>query len=109
MMGEAAAYYVHNGFGRPIDQEEALTILAQAEEKALVLQPSNSKNSDNICMCCGCCCGVLRTVAEFSLPTAIASSDFVAVVDDDAPPATADPTGRNPALRGGSTRRGRPG
>jgi len=81
MMGEAAAYYVHNGFGRPIDQEEALTILAQAEEKALVLQPSNSKNSDNICMCCGCCCGILTNIKRQPMPASIVASAFVAALD----------------------------
>ncbi len=36
-----------------------------------------------ICNCCTCCCGVMRGVAEFGIPTAIASSDFHAVVDED--------------------------
>jgi ferredoxin len=81
MMGEAAAYYLHNDFGRPIDQKEALAILAQAEEQGLVLQPSNSKNSDNICMCCGCCCGILTNIKRQPRPASIVASAFVAALD----------------------------
>jgi electron transport complex protein RnfB len=36
-----------------------------------------------VCNCCTCCCGILRGVAEFGIPTAIAHSDFRAVVDAD--------------------------
>jgi NAD-dependent dihydropyrimidine dehydrogenase PreA subunit len=81
MMGEAAAYYVHNDFGRAIDREEALAILAQAEREALVLQPSNSKNSDNICLCCGCCCGILTNIKRQPRPASIIASAFVAALD----------------------------
>ena len=81
MMGEAAAYYLHNDFGRAIDQEEALAILAQAEKEGLVLQPSNSKHSDNICMCCGCCCGILTNIKRQPKPAGIVASAFVAALD----------------------------
>jgi ferredoxin len=81
IMGEAAAYYVHNDFGRAIDQEEALAILAQAEQEALVLQPGNSKNSGNICMCCGCCCGILTNIKRQPRPASIVASAFVAALD----------------------------
>jgi ferredoxin len=81
VMGEAAAYYVHNGFGRAIDQEEALAILAQAEKEALVLQPGNSKTSGNICMCCGCCCGILTNLKRQPDPASMVASAFVAALD----------------------------
>ena len=67
---------------RAITKEEALDILRQAEDAGLVHSPGNFRDGHNyICNCCTCCCGVLRSVAEFSIPTAIASSGFVAVVD----------------------------
>ena len=81
IMGEAAAYYVHNDLGRAIDQEEALAILAQAEEEGLVLQPGNSKDSGNICMCCGCCCGILTNIKRQPKPASIVASAFVAALD----------------------------
>ena len=60
--GTAADFYEGNGMGRAITKEEALSILEQAASAGLVLSPGNSKNSNCICACCGCCCGVLRTL-----------------------------------------------
>jgi electron transport complex protein RnfB len=74
----------HSETTRPITKEEALHILREAEDAGLVHSPGNYQDDNYyICNCCTCCCGVLRTVAQFSKPTAIASSDFVAVVDAD--------------------------
>jgi electron transport complex protein RnfB len=67
---------------RTITKSQALDILHQAEEAGLVHSPGNYRDGNYyICNCCTCCCGVLRNVAEFNVPTAIASSDFVVVVD----------------------------
>jgi len=82
-MGSAAAYYVHNGLGRIIDQEEALGILALAEEKAMVLQPGNAKDALNICMCCGCCCGILTNIKRHPKPADMVASAFVASLNDE--------------------------
>jgi electron transport complex protein RnfB len=72
----------HNETIRAISKEEALRILHEAEDAGLVHSPGNYRDGNRyICNCCTCCCGVLRNIAEFSIPTAIASSAFVAVVD----------------------------
>jgi Pyruvate/2-oxoacid:ferredoxin oxidoreductase delta subunit len=69
---------------RAISKEEALTILREAGDAGLVHSPGNYQDGNHyICNCCTCCCGVLRSVAEFSVPSAVASSDFMAVVDED--------------------------
>jgi electron transport complex protein RnfB len=74
----------HREGTRAITKEEALQILREAEDAGLVHSPGNYRDGHNyICNCCVCCCGVLRSVAEFGVPTAIASSSFVAVVDQD--------------------------
>jgi ferredoxin len=80
-MGLTAKHTVHSGRGRAISQEEALAILRQAEEAGLVLQPANDKKSMNICTCCGCCCGILRSAKRHPKPASIVSSPFVAVLD----------------------------
>ncbi len=68
---------------RAITKEEALHILREAEEAGLVHSVSNHRSGQYyICNCCTCCCGVLRRVAEFDVPTAIARSAFLAVVDE---------------------------
>jgi Na+-translocating ferredoxin:NAD+ oxidoreductase RNF subunit RnfB len=70
---------------RAISREEAKGILREAEEAGLVHSPGNYQDGNNyICNCCTCCCGVLRGVAEFSIPSVVAKSDFYLVVDDDA-------------------------
>jgi electron transport complex protein RnfB len=75
----------NNETTRAITKEEALRILREAGDAGLVHSPGNYQDGNHyICNCCTCCCGVLRSVAEFSIPTAVASSDFMAVVEADA-------------------------
>jgi len=76
VFGAGADYYLKNGLGRLIDQEEALRILKEADNAGLVLQPSNSQKISSICCCCGCCCGVLRTIKKHPEPAKIISSPF---------------------------------
>jgi electron transport complex protein RnfB len=83
IMGGGADYYAEQGKGRYITKEEALELLFKAEKEGLVLQPSNAKKISNICMCCGCCCAVLRTVKRHPKPADVISSAFVAQQDQD--------------------------
>jgi len=76
VFGGGVDYYLKNGLGRLIDQEEAFRILKEADRTGLVLQPSNSQKIGNICCCCGCCCGVLRTIKKYPEPAKIISSAF---------------------------------
>jgi Na+-translocating ferredoxin:NAD+ oxidoreductase RNF subunit RnfB len=74
----------HSDVNRAITKEEAFRILHQAEEDGLVHSPGNYQDGHfYICNCCSCCCGILRSVAEYSVPTAIAKAAFFAVVDAD--------------------------
>jgi len=69
---------------RAITKEEALRILHEAEEAGLVHSTGNYRDSQYyICNCCTCSCGILRSIAEFGLPTSIAHSDFRARVDSE--------------------------
>ena len=69
---------------RAITKEEALRILREAEEEGLVHTTGNYRDGIYyICNCCTCSCGILRSVAEFGIPTAIAHSDFRASVDSE--------------------------
>ncbi len=74
----------HSEVDRAIGKEEALQILTEAEEAGLVHSTGNYQGPHfYICNCCTCCCGILRGVAEFGVPTAVAKADFQAVVDVD--------------------------
>jgi electron transport complex protein RnfB len=77
----AADSYIRNGKGRRISQEEALAVLALADESGLVLQPGNAKEPLFICACCGCCCGVLRNLKRHPQPANIVSSPYIAEHD----------------------------
>jgi electron transport complex protein RnfB len=78
-----ADIYKRNNLGRLIGRDEALAILARAEEAALVLQPGNSQAPSNICCCCGCCCGVLRSIKRYPNPGALVASSYVASFSPD--------------------------
>ncbi|MFW6135878.1 MAG: 4Fe-4S binding protein [Chloroflexota bacterium] len=78
------AAFDHSEVDRAISQEEALQILREAEAAGLVHSTGNYRGPHYyICNCCTCCCGILRGVAEFGVPTAVAKADFQAVVDAD--------------------------
>ncbi|MBN1536473.1 MAG: 4Fe-4S binding protein [Anaerolineales bacterium] len=73
----------HSQVDRAITKEEALEILHKAEEAGLVHSTGNYiSRIYYICNCCTCCCGVLRAIKEFGIPTAMARADFYAVVND---------------------------
>jgi electron transport complex protein RnfB len=72
------------GETRSITKDEARRILAQAAGEGLVHSTMNQCDEVHyICNCCTCCCGIMRGVAEFGVPTAVARSDFRAVVTED--------------------------
>lgn len=75
-------YFENSKIDRPIAKEESLRILHEAEEAGLVHTTGNYRDGVHyICNCCTCSCGILRSVAEFSIPTAVARSEFHAAVD----------------------------
>ena len=80
---DAAQYYLENRLGRKIGEEELLSIFKSGEEKALVLSPTNAKDILNICMCCGCCCGMLRLLKKFPKPAEHIQSSFHAQIAPD--------------------------
>jgi electron transport complex protein RnfB len=79
-----AGAFDHSDVTRAITKEEALSILWETEEAGLVHSTANFRDGHfYICNCCTCCCGFLRSVVEFGVPTAVAHSDFRAVVDQE--------------------------
>jgi Na+-translocating ferredoxin:NAD+ oxidoreductase subunit B len=82
--GTGAYYYEKNGLGRAIDREEALKVLEKGREAGLVLQPGNSQRPTNICMCCGCCCQVLKNLNALDAPANHVHTNYYARVDAEA-------------------------
>jgi Na+-translocating ferredoxin:NAD+ oxidoreductase subunit B len=62
-------------WGRAISREEAYAVLRRAEEAGLVHMAANVQSGHiYICNCCGCCCGILRSINELGIDDSIASS-----------------------------------
>ena len=69
--------------GRVISKEEAYEILKKSEEAGLVHLTGNVQSGHfYICNCCGCCCGVLRSINDLGLQNTI-NSNFYAEIDED--------------------------
>jgi len=76
--GMAVDYRKRNGMGREIDLQETLDLLKWADEAGLVLQPANARDALWICLCCGCCCQVLKMFKRSPKPAETAVSPFFA-------------------------------
>ena len=79
--GSAAYYYEENGLGRTLTQEEALAVLEKGRDAGLVLQPANARKPFGLCMCCGCCCQILKNVKRLEKPAEMVHSNYYAHVE----------------------------
>jgi len=68
---------------REISQKELTEFLDMGEEKGLVLNVGNAKNLDFICMCCGCCCVLLKMLKLGGKPGEQVRSSFYATIDEE--------------------------
>lgn len=80
MIGRSARTAAESGEAQALTREETLALLEEAEREGMVLQPSNSQDPDFICLCCGCCCGVLRAAKQFPRPAEFVHSNYQAEV-----------------------------
>ncbi len=81
MIGSTARRAAESGEARAMTREETLALLDEAERDGLVLQPSNSQDPVFLCLCCGCCCGVLRAAKQFPNPAEHLHANYQAAVD----------------------------
>ena len=81
LFGATAQYRIDNGFGRMIGVEEALELIDEAEEKAMVLAPVNTQEAIGMCLCGGCCCHWLRGLKLHERPADHVQSSYQARID----------------------------
>ena len=79
--GDLADLYAREGWGRRIDQKEAIEIARKNEEEGLVLQPSNEQEPEFLCACCDDCCGALGMIKHFPKPADVVGHNYFAQVD----------------------------
>jgi len=80
-IGEMSKVFVEIGAGRDISKAEAISIIEENQKEGLVLQPSNTKDIDFVCSCCGCCCGMLSMHKTLPKPLDYWATNYYAVVD----------------------------
>ena len=82
LMFDATSYLARNQ-ARNISKKECLDIIDRAEKEGLVLQPGNSLQPFCICLCCGCCCGVLTSAKKYPKPAELLASNYFAEVKEE--------------------------
>lgn len=82
--GIGADYQLYLNQGREIDQEELSRLLDMGEKEGLVLHVNNANDIVFLCMCCHCCCVLLKMLRYGGRPGAQVQSSFYAKIDSDA-------------------------
>jgi len=81
-INSSALNAVNRGYGQFILKDEAFSIIKQAQEEGLVIQPGNSKLPSYICCCCSCC-DLLTNIKKLDRPWELITSNYYAEVDSD--------------------------
>ena len=63
--------------------DEALEIFRKNQEEGLVLNSSNAIDTEFICSCCGCCCGMLSAHQKVPDPSSFWINNFHAEIDSE--------------------------
>ena len=67
---------------KEITKEEAKENMRKSAEMGLVLMTDNVADNTNIlCSCCECCCGMLAGLTRLDNPRAIAKANFISTID----------------------------
>jgi len=68
--------------GREITKDEALEVLRMAQDKGMVISPSNTQKPFIICCCCGCSCLVLSNLKKYANPAQYINSNYFVKIDE---------------------------
>jgi NAD-dependent dihydropyrimidine dehydrogenase PreA subunit len=84
LFDDTCTYLVDRGYARYISKDEMKKLLREFDQKGLVHNVNNSQDKlQFICNCCPCCCGFLRVTREVKAPYFLATSGFMARLDED--------------------------
>ncbi len=84
MFGSAARYHLEleTPSARRITKEELKENLVLFAKEGFVFQPGNTRNPGFICICCGCCCHMLRSYKRLPRPADYYTTSYLARIDD---------------------------
>ena len=81
-LGQAAEFLIRHGFGRRIEKEEAMDMIAQTQELGLVHMIDNvQKRPTFMCHCCSCACEMVKSFQEPGEFNVVMTSNYIARVD----------------------------
>lgn len=77
---EAASIYMESvGYGKKVTKEEAKQYFDEMQDLGMIGTTENFSNMQHtiICLCCGCCCSMVRGRTRWENPVAVNPSNFV--------------------------------
>lgn len=81
--GIMARYYIENGIGRELNEDELMDKLDECEEAGLIPFSTNSQEIGNMCMCDRESCQMLRVITKWPKPAQEVHSAFTAGIDSE--------------------------
>lgn len=81
VFGLVAQYYVENGIGRSLTQDQLMEKIDECEAACLVPFSTNSKEIVNMCMCDNESCQLFKNLGKFPKPAQEVHAAFHAVID----------------------------
>ena len=82
MFGNSARVLARAGIAETITNDEAMEILLEAKAAGLAQTGDNVRDGISyICNCCGCCCGMMRSIKRFDIHNGIVPSNWMATID----------------------------
>jgi ferredoxin len=82
MFGNTAKVLARAGIAETITNDEAMEILEEAKAAGLAQTGDNVRNGISyLCNCCGCCCGMMRSIQRFDIYDGIVPSNWLAAID----------------------------
>lgn len=79
--GFVAKYYIENGIGRELNEEQLMAKIDECAEASLVPFSINTQEITNICMCDKDSCQVFRIMGKYPSPAREIHSSFYASID----------------------------
>lgn len=78
----AAITLARSGNAEIISNEEAMGILEEAKAAGLAQTGDNVRDQPSyMCNCCGCCCGMMRSIKRYEIYDGIVPSNWLATID----------------------------
>ncbi|MFW9947583.1 MAG: ATP-binding protein [Candidatus Odinarchaeota archaeon] len=69
--------------GREITKDEALKVLRMAQDRGMVICPTNTQKPFVICCCCGCSCVFLTNLKKYANPAQYVNSNYFVEINKD--------------------------